>query len=164
MLGLEPGADSAEIAKQYRVKRYEHRSNDAMLAKVEAAHGSLMLSALNARMKVCPWAIGSSCVRRLRETPPLIVALQLCSLAAGERREQIRRLCGPRATVPLAAQVGTGCAVGSSLGGKALPDYRICAGGTAATHVGSGYQDGRWWYLAALPLPTHVPQPDPPHT
>lgn len=51
VLGLEPGADSAEIAKQYRVKRYEHRSNDAMLAKVEAAHGSLMLSALNARMK-----------------------------------------------------------------------------------------------------------------
>ncbi|GIL72791.1 hypothetical protein Vretimale_4438 [Volvox reticuliferus] len=51
LLGIERGADSAEVGKAYRVKKYEHRFNPEMLQKVESAHSSIMLSQLNARMK-----------------------------------------------------------------------------------------------------------------
>ncbi|GLC35730.1 Coiled-coil domain-containing protein 13 [Pleodorina starrii] len=51
LLGVERDADSTEIGKAYRVKKYEHRFNPEMLQKVESAHSSIMLSQLSARMK-----------------------------------------------------------------------------------------------------------------
>ena len=52
ILGVEPDADTAEIDKNYRVKKYANRNNQEMLAKIESAHNSLMLSSLAGRLKV----------------------------------------------------------------------------------------------------------------
>ncbi len=52
LLGIEREADSTEINKAYRVKKYEHRFNSDMLQKVESAHSTIMLSQLSARRKV----------------------------------------------------------------------------------------------------------------
>lgn len=51
VLGVEQGADTAEIDKNYRVKKYAYRGNQEMLAKIESAHNSLMLSSLAGRLK-----------------------------------------------------------------------------------------------------------------
>ncbi|PNH09501.1 Coiled-coil domain-containing protein 13 [Tetrabaena socialis] len=51
LLGIQRDADSNEVAKMYRMKQYEHRHNNAMLKKVEAAHSTIMQSQLTARFK-----------------------------------------------------------------------------------------------------------------
>lgn len=50
VLGLPKNADSQSIQRQYNKKRAEFKGNDAELSKIEAAHSSLMMSALTSRL------------------------------------------------------------------------------------------------------------------
>ena len=52
ILGVPPEADNNEINRAYAKLKYQYRMDSANLQKVEQAHSSLMLSALNRRMKV----------------------------------------------------------------------------------------------------------------
>jgi hypothetical protein len=52
VLGLEAEADNNAVNRAYRVKRYEARGNEPLLAEIEAAHSQLMFSSLSARLKV----------------------------------------------------------------------------------------------------------------
>ena len=49
---MPPEADNNEINRAYSKLKYQYRMDSANLQKVEQAHSSLMLSALNKRMKV----------------------------------------------------------------------------------------------------------------
>ena len=67
MLGVEPDADNNAINRAYRVKRYEARGNEPLLAEIEAAHSKLMFSSLSARLKVgaAPLNIALHCLPRM---------------------------------------------------------------------------------------------------
>lgn len=51
VLGITPDADSNEINRAFRAKKFEAKNNPALLSKLEAAHTSLMMSALSARLQ-----------------------------------------------------------------------------------------------------------------
>lgn len=51
VLGIKPDADQLEIMRSYNRKLYENRNNAQGKKRVEEAHGRLMLSAFNARLK-----------------------------------------------------------------------------------------------------------------
>lgn len=52
VLGLSPGADSEAVQRSYRRAKNDARGNKERLEKIEAAHTSIMMSGLSARMKV----------------------------------------------------------------------------------------------------------------
>lgn len=51
VLGLQPGADSQAVQRQYNKLTREHKGNEAMLSSIEAAHTSIMMSQLTNRMQ-----------------------------------------------------------------------------------------------------------------
>jgi hypothetical protein len=51
VLGLPQNADYNAIQRAYKKKTFENRGNDAELQRLEAAHSTLMMSALTARMQ-----------------------------------------------------------------------------------------------------------------
>jgi DNA polymerase delta subunit 1 len=51
VLGVPPGADSTAVQRAYKKRLSEAKGNDAELQRIEAAHSSLMMSALTSRMQ-----------------------------------------------------------------------------------------------------------------
>jgi len=51
VLGIDQDADTNAINRAYRQKKYDARNDPEASQKIEAAHSSLMMSALTARMK-----------------------------------------------------------------------------------------------------------------
>ena len=52
MLGLSRNADSEAINRTYKRLVRENKDDDAAKARIETAHSAIMMSQLNARMKV----------------------------------------------------------------------------------------------------------------
>jgi hypothetical protein len=50
VLGVEPDADTNTVNRAYTQKKYNARGNDALTAQIEAAHSSIMMSALSRRL------------------------------------------------------------------------------------------------------------------
>ena len=52
MLGLSRSADSEAVRRTYNRLVRENKDDDAAMARIETAHSAIMMSQLNARMKV----------------------------------------------------------------------------------------------------------------
>jgi hypothetical protein len=52
VLGIPRDADSNTISRAYRQKKWDYKADAEGLQRIEAAHSSLMMAALQARMKV----------------------------------------------------------------------------------------------------------------
>lgn len=122
ILGIDTDADTNAINRAYRQKKYDARNDPEASQRIEAAHSSLMMSALTARMKV---SRGPSLAR-------LIIFADMLthtSMDAGKECRKGCSLCRQRAFVSMETKVSAFGFVNQQTAAAAiLPYFNMCYG------------------------------------